>query len=261
MGGCFSYLLLGDGRVSVNMAHYLKLLKISFEVWSRKSFKKNSLREMSAKHTHILLLLSDHALEKFVSENTFLKGKTMVHFSATLNIEGAFGVHPLFSFNSHLCSLNLYQSFVFVGDEKTPSLTQILPGFPNRLVRISSRNKNYYHALCVMSANFSTILWKKFFFELKEKLGLPENVVYPFLEKVTHNLINYSEDSLTGPLVRGDHETIEKDLHALKGDSFLEVFEIFLDLSKKQDSFFKGLKKGTYECKRFSEDEKVLQKD
>ena len=93
--------------------------------------------------------------------------------------------------------------------------------------------KKFYHALCVLSGNFTVILWNKFFTELEKTFNLEKEIAHPYLKTITKNLIECPESSLTGPLVRGDTETIKSNLESLSHDSFQLVYKSLLNPIRK----------------------------
>jgi hypothetical protein len=76
------------------------------------------------------------------------------------------------------------------------------------------------------------MLWQKLMTNL-EQLNLPKSFSYAYLQQLTENLMNSSQTALTGPLVRNDQITIDKNLAALEEDPFKEVYESFVNCYKK----------------------------
>ena len=66
-----------------------------------------------------------------------------------------------------------------------------------------------------MSGNFSCLLWQKFFASLEHEFNLPPAIAFPYLIQQMNNLLHDPQAALTGPLVRNDKDTIEKNLAAL----------------------------------------------
>lgn len=116
----------------------------------------------------------------------------------------------------------------FICDENSPAFNLLLPEINNPHFKIPENLKSFYHALCVLSGNFTVLLWQKFFSELEGKLHIPKEQAYPFLQQVVANLLSHPEKALTGPLVRKDYKTIEGHLAALKDDPFEGVYQAFL---------------------------------
>lgn len=223
------YGIVGDGRAARHFIHYFSLLKIPFTQWSRGIAKETgSTPYMRLKDVDVLLvLISDSAIEPFLRRWPALLQKKTVHFSGSLVSELAFGFHPLMLFGKELYDLKTYGKIPFVSEEEGPSFQEIFPNLPNPHFKISKEQKPYYHALCVLSGNFTSLLWKKSFQEFKSRLGLPEEVLQPYLFKVFENIHRDPVHAPTGPLVRKDYETIQRNLSALAGDNYGQVYESF----------------------------------
>lgn len=159
---------------------------------------------------------------------TSLPMATKVHFSGSLVTKKAWGAHPLMTFGNQVYTLDKYLAIPFVVDEKAPPFRELLPGIHNQHVRLSGQQKAKYHAACVMAGNFSCILWQKLFDTLQGEFGFPPNIADMYLKQQTENLLSDYKTALTGPLARGDSETIEKNLKALSGDPFKAVYESFV---------------------------------
>jgi predicted short-subunit dehydrogenase-like oxidoreductase (DUF2520 family) len=220
------YLIIGSGRLGAHLSHYFKLSGIDFNAWSRSSSIR--LEELAQASDVILLAIKDDAIVDFIDQHPEIQDKVLVHCSGSLAIEEAFGMHPLLSFGDKLYDLRTYQSFPFVIDFKVSDFKQYFPTILNPVYFIPKEQKAYYHALCVMSGNFTTVLWCKLFKELEERLGIPKQAACPYLESIMNNLISDHTKALTGPLVRGDRATINKNLDALKADSFLPIYQAFI---------------------------------
>ena len=113
-------------------------------------------------------------------------------------------------------------------DKETPPFSQLLPGLNNPCYQIDPSEKTYYHAMCVIANNFTTLLWEKFFREMSERFSMNKDHLIPFLEKTFDNLSRYPAMKLTGPLARGDTKSLERDLDSLTEDSFYSIFKSFM---------------------------------
>lgn len=216
-------LLVGNGRLSRHLQRYFRLLGIPFRVWTRKSEQpfNRALRGCS----HVLLAIRDDAIQTFVEEHS-LQDKTVVHFSGSLHVQGAWGAHPLMTFAQKAYTFEEYQRIHFVLDSQAPPLGQLLPGLPNPWHRLSEEQKGLYHALCVLGGNYTQMLWQHVFTRLEE-IGIPREAAYPYLRQVAGNL-EQEDAPLTGPLVRGDQGTIARNVAALQGDAFQDVYLSFV---------------------------------
>lgn len=225
------YLIIGDGRVATHFRHYLTLLNLCFSTWHRGQPAAELDKKLSHA-THVLVLISDNAIESFVKKYRQQNHLIWVHFSGSLVSDDIHGAHPLMTFNQQLYSLDAYQKIPFVLDHDAPKLNALLPGLPNQYYYLDKNKKPKYHALCVLSANFSCLLWQKLFSDFQDEFHFPHEIAHPYLLQQTQNLLTDFRSALTGPLVRDDKVTIEKNLSALAGDEFQRVYQAFLDCYK-----------------------------
>lgn len=224
-----TYAILGNGRMARHFAHYFTLLKIPFLQWARNTHSHTQLPNTLSQASHILLLISDHAIEPFIEAYPLLKTKILIHFSGSLITPFAFGTHPLMTFSQELYSLETYQNIPFICDQTASPFPELFPNLPNPHYTLPSDVKPRYHALCVMSNNFTTLLWQKFYQELDQTLNMPMNTIHPYLDQTLHNLKNNPSSALTGPLARKDQSAININLKALENDPFQNVYKAFLE--------------------------------
>lgn len=222
------YLIIGNGRAASHFQYYFSLLQLSFSHWHRKQ-PFSLLPEKLKQATHVLLLIKDDAIEAFMQHHLQHASSIFIHFSGSLITSKAYGAHPLMTFNKHLYDVQTYQSIPFIIDHDAPPFAELLPGLPNASVRLDKALKPKYHALCVLSGNFSCILWQKLFSAFEHEFNLPASFAHLYLQQQTRNLLNDAENALTGPLVRGDHETMKKNIAALHNDAFQQVYKSFIE--------------------------------
>lgn len=221
------YLIIGNGRLARHFQHYFNLLSLPYSTWHRGE-SPEVLQQKVAGASHILILISDAAIEGFIQTHLASANSMLIHFSGSLATDLAIGAHPLFGFHSGTYSLLTYQSIPFVIDHDAPDFESLLPGLHNAHSRLHKNQKAKYHALCVMSGNFSCLLWQKYFKTLEDEFHLPVSIAYPYLQQQTQNLIQDATHALTGPLVRDDQITIQKNIDALSGDPFKALYEAFV---------------------------------
>lgn len=224
------YLVIGDGRLARHLCHYLKLENLPFDQWSRKQAPL-FLQSAAGRATHILLAISDGAIEPFLKANSFLLNCTCVHFSGALVSPLIPSAHPLMTFGPELYPLETYQAVPFILERARGCLTELLPDFSNASYEIEASEKPLYHALCAMSGNFTVLLWEKVFAKFSDELGLPVAVLYPYLAQIAANLIKapLGESVLTGPFARSDFKAIDKHLIALGTDPYAGVYRAFVE--------------------------------
>jgi 2-dehydropantoate 2-reductase len=227
MGQVPVYGIIGGGRVAKHFSQYFDLSHIPFKTWTRKSLR--SIEDSLDGAEIILILVSDSAIEKVIAENPFLKNRKLVHFSGSLVSSQAWGAHPLMSFSDRLYDLEVYRRIPFVVEEGN-TFKNYFPTLVNPSYSIKAKNKNLYHAMCVLSGNFTTILWNKFFETLESQFQIPRQAAFPYLEQVADNVKNLGPSALTGPIVRKDTVTISNNLKALEGDPFENVYRAFVEI-------------------------------
>ncbi len=222
-----SYALIGSGKLSRHIECYLNYLSLPFSKWSR-SLSIPLSKEIVNTSSHVLLAISDDAIEDFIQEHPFLKDKCLIHFSGAMHIQDAFSMHPLMTFAETLYKPEFYKEVPFVYEEQSYSFQMLLPGFPNDCYPLKNEMRSFYHALCVMAGNFPYILWCKIQNELVSKLNLPQGIMKSYLEVTVKNCFEMGDKGLTGPLSRGDEKSTLNHLKALEGDPFKDVYLAFI---------------------------------
>ncbi len=225
------YLIIGNGCMASHMRCYFKQQSLSFVQWYRSAHSIEQLQDLIDKASHVLLLISDSAIEPFVEK--YLKQYNhirCIHFSGNLNTQYAYSAHPLCTFiKNKLYSVEKYKSIPFVLNENSPCFQQLLPGLANPSYKIKAKDRPYYHAMCVLANNFSVILWQKFFKEMESRFLINTSDLMPFVEKTFGNIKSYPHIEHTGPLIRNDVATLQSDLSELEKDSFYTIFKAFID--------------------------------
>ena len=228
--------LIGDGRLAGHLKRYFEQLGLRYLVWSRRLEADERCPRLEAlvhSGTRALLAISDGAIEPFIQCHPELDKSVRVHFSGRLASPLAIGAHPMFSFAGTFYGRELYERIPFVIDHDSPPLASLIPGLPNRSFFIEAEQRERYHALCVLAGNFSTLLWRKLFFELDAELGMPRQLALPYLESITRGLKGTGAP-LSGPLSRGDQTTLQCNLEALRGDPFEQVYSAFVSAYERQ---------------------------
>jgi predicted short-subunit dehydrogenase-like oxidoreductase (DUF2520 family) len=105
---------------------------------------------------------------------------------------------------------------------------EVFPSLNNQSYEITKKDRPLYHALCVLSGNFPTILWQACNKTYMKKLKLPDTFFAPYIQNCVEQFIEDPENALTGPLARGDKATIQKNIKALKGSPLQDIYKIFV---------------------------------
>ncbi|MCB0355491.1 MAG: DUF2520 domain-containing protein [Bdellovibrionales bacterium] len=237
------YLLIGSGKLATHLAHYFQLLGVEIYKWSRHPSEKfNSFLQITDNEqrlatclnhsTHVLLAISDSAIEDFAKK--LPNDKVKLHFSGALVTDEARGIHPLMTFHQHLYSLSEYKKIPFIIEqhEQAQTLQNWLPEFPNPSYPLRKEQKALYHALCVMSGNFSNILWREVFKLFQSRLKIPTETLIPYLEVTLKNFQMDPLNSLTGPLQREDQITLDMNIKALESVELDQLYKEFVKVHK-----------------------------
>ena len=227
MGQVPEFGIVGDGRVARHFHHYFNLLGIPVRAWSRREPGPSPPEALDGCST-VLLLIRDAAIVPFVEAWPALRRGRLVHFSGSVVTPLAEAAHPLMTFGRELYEFGSYREIPFVLDAGRTPLPDLLPGLPNPWFAIPAGQRPYYHALCVMAGNFSTLLWQKLFDELEGRFAIPASAAHPYALRVAANLVADAGRALTGPVSRHDATTIAANLEALEGDPFRGVYSAFV---------------------------------
>ena len=211
-------LLIGSGRLAQHLKYWNSLVEKPNRLlfWDR-SQGFTLLNEHLSNSQLIWLAVSDSAIVPFF--DTHLKNhleilnKKVVHFSGALHSEHMACAHPLMSFPSALLPKETYSKVFFV-IEGCETVADVLPGFRNQFAVLNPDNKTYYHALCVLAGNFPQLLWNEVAHKFKQ-LNLPPEALDLYVKQITDNYLLLKEKALTGPVIRKDYATIERNLAAL----------------------------------------------
>ena len=216
-----TYGLIGRGRVAAHLGRYLELEGLPHLSWHR---GMGDAETVLGGADVILLAISDDAIAGFPADHPALCDRPMVHFSGSLVVDGIAGLHPLMTFGPELYDLETYRSIPFIAEVGRPGFGDVFPGLGNPSRAIDPELKPLYHALCVLAGNFTTILWSKAMRDFEDRLGLPRELLQPYLQRTAANTLRQGGAALTGSLARGERGTIERDLGGLAGDPFRGVY-------------------------------------
>lgn len=228
-----TYLIIGRGRLATHLARYFDLIDIPYKKWSR-SESPEALRSLLAMSDLYLLAIKDSAIEPFAREWNLAPEKTL-HFSGALTTPLAQRLHPLMSFAENTYSLEDYQKIAFVSETGRPGLSDLIPELTNPNYSLPADKFDLYHALCVLSGNGTVVLWQEIFRNFSMQLGLPPEILIPYMERIFQNLKNNPDTALTGPWIRRDLDTIQKNKTALEKDFLYDLYQSFTELVPPPD--------------------------
>jgi predicted short-subunit dehydrogenase-like oxidoreductase (DUF2520 family) len=140
--------------------------------------------------------------------------------------------HPLVPFTDPEVSAELLRKgWIGVdGDTAAKNASRRLAGHLGaRVLEIPPGGKPAYHAAAVISSNFPVVL-ASVAGHLLHAIGIPDSSAYQAVDSLMSGALanmrqTLPDDALTGPIMRGDAETVGKHLRALQGHpAALEVY-------------------------------------
>lgn len=240
-----NYAIVGGGRLARHFSEYFRLLEIPHTRWTRDlrpSFNTfeipdawQRLKKTVGKADFVLLLVPDKAITAVLKKYPFLHEKQLIHCSGSMSIPGVAGAHPLMTFADELYDIDTYQKLPFIVETDT-DFTRQFPDLPNPHFVMSVEDKSRYHAMCVMAGNFPQVLWKAVSSRFEQQFELPAEVLRPYLKQVAENFIQAPESALTGPLMRNDQQTIDRNLNALADDPLQDLYAAFVRFYQQEES-------------------------
>lgn len=197
--------------------------------------------------------------EKVAEQRQFSGGTRVFHFSGALPLGvlaaaraagAAVGsIHPIQTFADVDAAINLLPGSVFgvtADEDSFPMATEIVSALKGSVIKIRDEDRPLYHvAACIASNYLVTLGWVSL--ELYSRLGIPpETAVEALMPLMRGTLDNLAAGkgaaALTGPIARGDAQTIQRHLEALK-----EAWPQILDLYRVMGRYTAdvALEKGT----------------
>lgn len=224
-----SYLLIGSGRLAHHLKFWFGQKNISLLQWDR-SQDLNLLHGQLISNPIVLLAISDKALGTFYESYLTERPLSVVHFSGSFIDSRMLSAHPLMSFTDGLYPIDFYSQihWTLTGID---SLQELFPFLANTFSVIHPQQKALYHAACVLGGNFPVLLWTEMN-RIFQQLNIPPGAAIPYLQRVLENYLQDPAQALTGPLVRGDLNTIEQNLLALKGNPYQDIYRTFTQAHK-----------------------------
>ncbi len=223
-----TYGIVGRGKLARHLYHYFSLKGLSVLQWHRESLL--SAQEALVSCDVIIVALKDDGIRHWVESHNDLTPRYWVHCSGALVIPGVQGIHPLYTFSEDLYDLTTYQAIPVITEDGQASFEEIFPDLSNPHYTLKQEHKTLYHALCVIMGNLPTLLWQHGLDIADHRLNLSPKVFEPFLEQTLANTINHPSSALTGPIERGDWQTIEHHLKVLPDGSLKQIYQHFLTL-------------------------------
>ena len=185
----------------------------------------------------ILISVSDDAIrpvsERLARQKAFATGSIIAHLSGALSSEelsaarehcqcALASMHPLQTFPTVDAAISMLQGAYcfYEGDDKAlPVIEGLAKTIGLKPCRIDKKAKTLYHASAVMACNYFISLMDSAL-AVAQQAGIDRAVAWPALEVLikaaTENIGKLgTHDSLTGPIARGDIDTVQRHLQQL----------------------------------------------
>ena len=254
---------IGAGKVGCSFGHYLKqqdLPIVGYYSLSKSSsfYAANLTRssplefdELIKRSDYIFITTPDDEISNVWNQmlDYDLEGKFIFHMSGCLSssvFKGCkdknaycYSLHPLYSFAGKNSS-NLKNTIFSIEGEDIEKIEPLLQKSNIHYFVIEEENTPLYHASAVFVSNYIVSL-AKIAENLLMKCGLNKSQcvdgIYPLMESTLNNIKEKGIDnSLTGPIIRGDIHTVEKHLDSL--DEYKDIYKslgiIALEIVKDQ---------------------------
>jgi predicted short-subunit dehydrogenase-like oxidoreductase (DUF2520 family) len=92
---------------------------------------------------------------------------------------------------------------------------------------LADDNRALYHASCAIASNFLVTLYRAAA-TLATEAGAPPEALVPLMQRTIENGFE-----LTGPIARGDWETVERHREALRGSGFEEAYDALAEATRR----------------------------
>lgn len=223
-------LLIGSGRLAKHLHFYFQSLGLTFSIWSRTDGLDQFLQKLESVK-YVGLAISDDSLLDFYQKHLQSVPIKCFHFSGAFHHPDILSFHPLMTFSNELYEKEFYQKIHFAVSN-LQEFEKIFPKLPNPTFRLSSENKALYHAWAVLLGAGTQNHLKSGLHALSS-IGVPEDASLLYLEKIFEQFIKHKGQSITGPWVRSDQTTIEKNLNALQSKEDQILYKNLMERTSK----------------------------
>lgn len=191
------------------------------------------------------------ASQKFFLNENLSPGSIVVHCSgvlqsnsmALLRDKGCYicSIHPMHSFiDPHISVSNYSGTYCAIeGDEEAiQKISNLFVAIGSKLIRVASDKKPLYHAAGVFASNYLLTLASQALACLQEAGISAEDscqLVVNLMQSTLNNLSDKKNpaSALTGPLKRGDFNTINLHLNAFTNKKIKDFYTFMLDKTKE----------------------------
>ncbi|OQY41829.1 MAG: hypothetical protein B6227_04025 [Fusobacteriia bacterium 4572_74] len=227
--------IIGTGRLGISLGRYLRYRKISSKEnvidLSRLGWRSfESYAEIAAQSDIILITVPDDEIinvwNKLSKEN--IEGRCVIHTSGALSSEifsdakglgaEAASLHPMMTFSSIDTEIKSMEEMSLVLEGNSPQAKKLIEGLGNKYFSVEKKFKIRYHLAGVYASNLIIPMIHRGIDNL-QRCGFSEkeakNILLPLVERTVENIGEKGiKDSVTGPLHRGDLNTLKGHLNS-----------------------------------------------
>ena len=247
--------LIGAGRVGIALSRALQNHGhsiVAAHAVSEKSKQRvleflpatdlQSIENLIANVQTVLFAVPDDVLPDLVRGIAqtigFKKHQFVIHTSGRFGIDvlaaataqGAIpmAIHPAMTFTGAPNDVDRIIGCPFAittNDELLPIAAALVLNMGGREYVVAEENRSIYHAALSHAANHSSVVVNQSK-EILQKIGIenPGLFLSPLVNAAIENSLTMGIDSLTGPIVRGDVETVRSHILALKESESLDTY-------------------------------------
>jgi len=214
-----------------------------------------SLGELIEKADIILIATPDREIEGIYKRiKGAVRGKSLIHFSGVLSSKifkkrgiGRASIHPIQTFPSLGSTIRPGLYYGIEGNSKGLRIAkEIVKAMEGKYIPLSSDLKPLYHTMCVVASNFLVGILD-LVIELGKVLKLrPERsieILSPLIDQTLKNVKDFgSTKALSGPIERGDAETVARHISFLKRyapqfiDLYISISSHLLTMAREKKS-------------------------
>lgn len=280
--------IVGAGKVGCSIGRYLKEQGIPVAGYCSRTKESvdyaatftdtaafYSLRELVVQSGILFITTPDDAIKEVWEsiKKESIQNKIICHFSGSLSSAvfsnrketgvSACSIHPMYAFSSKTKSYKQLHQIIVTMEGDPEALTVMKPLFEragNKVCVIDPDKKGRYHAAASMVSNMMIGLYQMGLTMFTDCGFSPEDateLIAPLVRGNMDSLLATSpEQALTGPIERGDGETIERHLSLLteeERDVYIRLGRVLVEIASRKNperdysSIIKILKKGMEE--------------
>jgi predicted short-subunit dehydrogenase-like oxidoreductase (DUF2520 family) len=220
--------VFGPGRMGRAFAGHLRALGHGCELVTRamSNDERERVAALIAGADVVAAALPDDRLAHWHAAWKDVVGKRpAIHFSGAVAVPGMRGYHPLYSFGREDVSFEVFRRILIARETGAPPLRSLLPRIVNPEIEIAAGDRALYHALAVVSGNFTAHVWNEATKAYAGRFtGVPADALALYFSSLVDRFRDNPTGSYTGPVARRDAGTVGLNLKALESDPALHSF-------------------------------------